>query len=29
VRFIVCAGIKSNDLHLPGFRGIGGKKQGA
>ena len=29
VRFVVRAGIKSNDLHLPGFRRIDGKKQGA
>jgi hypothetical protein len=29
VRFIVRAGVKSNDLHLTGFRGIDGKKQGA
>ena len=28
MRFIVRAGVKSNDLHLRGFKRIGGKKQG-
>jgi hypothetical protein len=27
--FVVRSGVKSNDLHLLGCRGIGGKKQGA
>ena len=26
--FVVRSGVKSNDLHLRGFRRIGGKKQG-
>jgi hypothetical protein len=29
VRFIVRAGVQSNDLHLTGCRGIDGKMQGA
>ena len=29
MRFVVRSGVKSNDLHELGCRGIGGKKQGA
>ena len=28
MRFVVCAGVKSNDLHALGCRRIAGKKQG-